>query len=96
MKTLLKTLLRLYLLASLLLSLAFHVSGDYAIIRHRAPFLVCELAFSVVQSDGDGLDQHGNPIGYSFDVVPGERVRTLLIYNPLTNYSDDIIARFDF
>lgn len=90
-----KKLVTLYLLVSLALSTAFHLTGDYAIIRHRFPFTVVELAHVTADTAASGYDHHGNYTGLC-NAQPGDLVNVLMIYNPLSNYSDDIIARFDF
>lgn len=90
-----KTVIRVYVLVSLALSLAFHLTGDYAIIRHRFPFTVLELAHVTADSLSHGRDHHGYFIALD-KALPGSTSNVLMLYNPLNNYSDDIIARFDF
>lgn len=90
-----KTIIRVYVFVSLALSLAFHLTGDYAIIRHRFPFTVLELAHVTADSLSHGHDHHGYYIALD-TTLPGSTVNVLMLYNPLNNYSDDIVARFDF
>ena len=52
---------------------------------------------TVLDDDGNGVDDGGFYICYdNTRFAPGERVRTMCIYNPDTNYIDDIIYRADF
>lgn len=59
---------------------------------------------TVLNDKGDGIitspfvDSYFNYISYSRtnNVKPGDNVFSVFIYNPVTLYSDDIIARFDF
>lgn len=53
----------------------------------------------VVQSwsDGEsgGYDKDGYYIAYNKDVPVGEEVWSVVVYNPLTDYCDDVIAVYD-
>lgn len=50
----------------------------------------------VTDGQGNGKDDLGYYIHYdSKQFFKGERVQTILIYNPDTNYSDDILYRID-
>lgn len=52
---------------------------------------------TVLDDDGNGVDDGGFYICYdNTKFAPGEHVRTMCIYNPDTNYIDDIIYRADF
>jgi hypothetical protein len=90
-----KTIVRVYVIVSLALSLAFHLTGDYTIVRHRFPFIVLEMANVTADSAVHGHDHHGYYVGLR-NAQPGDAVNVLMLYNPLNNYSNDIIARFDF
>ena len=93
-----------YLAGSLAFSVAastLHLTDEGSLIEHRAPFTVFELHGSTVlgtepdgrqygEVDGGGYIGYGNA-GYA----EGTRVWTLCIYNPLTNWFDDIVARYD-
>lgn len=93
-----------YIAGSLAFSVAasaFHLTGEGSLIEHRAPFTVFEFNTSTVlgmepdghvygEVDGGGYIGYGNA-GYA----EGTRVWTLCIYNPLTNWFDDIVARYD-
>lgn len=90
-----------YLIASLLYSAVFSACGDWSIARHRAPFLLVEVVQSTVTEEGpgyaEGIQSNGNPIWYApDDVHPGDHVWHVMVYNPLSNASDDLIARYDF
>ena len=57
---------------------------------------------TVLDKDGNGIitspyvDSYYNYIKYEPDLEVGKEVFSLFIYNPLTLYGDDYIARFDF
>lgn len=56
----------------------------------------------VTTAEGDGTitspfaDDYYNYIKYEEGTPVGSTVFTIYIYNPLTLYSDDVIARYDF
>lgn len=91
----------LYLVVSLALSCC--ISFGFArreIILHRAPFMLVDVACSAVgamRNDGiaEGTDQHGEYIAFTQNERPGDNVLTVLVWNPLSNWCDDIAARFD-
>lgn len=90
-----------YILVSMALSLlvSFGVLR-WEIILHRAPFLLIDVGFSVVEgADAPdskyGYDQHGECVGFGAEVPEGSKVLTLMVYHPLNNYCDDIVQRFD-
>lgn len=47
------------------------------------------------QNDLMPIDDYYNYIGYDKNLM-GKYIYTLCIYNPLNNYCDDIIIRYDF
>ena len=79
------------------------------LIEHRAPFLA--LDFSIVtdtingygwNTDGDletlqfGYTRSGDLVGFwTGDYPEGQNLLTLNVYNPFTNWVDDVSARFD-
>ena len=71
-------------------------------LTHRNGKLIIERIIGVVDdaSNGDGhvLDDEDSYISYNSvsDISKGNVICTYLIYNPDTNYVDDIIARFDY
>lgn len=89
-----------YILISMALSLLVSIGVfRWEIICHRAPFLLVDAGFSKVEGfdapgHAYGYDQHGDYIGFS-DTDAGDRVVSLMVYNPLSNYCDDIAERFD-
>ena len=89
-----KKIITIYAIVSLLLSVAFTATGDYRIVRHRAPFLVVDFAWSTSTGSGHGYDHRGDYIA-SYDLPAGENFLAVMVYNPLNNYCDDIMARFD-
>ena len=69
------------------------------ILEKRNGKIVIEIVDGVVvDGNGNGVDSEGNYISYEAigKVYPGTQVRSYLIYNPCTNYIDDIIERFDY
>lgn len=51
---------------------------------------------SITDHNGNAVDQNGYYIKYdSRKFKKGDDIRTILIYNPSTNYVDDIIYRLD-
>ncbi len=91
----------LYLVISLVLSCCISFGlVRWEIILHRAPFLLVDVTCSTVDAirdDGtpEGTDQHGEYIAFTLDKQPGDNVLTVFIWNPLSTWRDDVIARFD-
>lgn len=91
----------LYLVVSLVLSCCISFGlARRGIILHRVPFLLVDVACSTVEAirdDGiaEGADQHGEYIAFTPDEQPGGHVLTVFVWNPLTIWYDDTIARFD-
>lgn len=77
--------------------------GRQTIFRHRAPFTLIEVDFSTVdgiESDGHiyGHNHLGEYIGFGIDretYPEGLKVVSVMLWNPLNNYSDDIVERYD-
>lgn len=75
----------------------------WEIIEHRAPLLILDVATGTVAGWDEpyehlfGYDQHGGYIGYRYTdgVQEGDKVLTLFLYNPLNNWCDDIMERWD-
>ena len=92
--------LALYIALSLILSACISLGlARWEIISHRAPFLLVDIAVSEVTTprpDGlhDGHDQHGEYIAFE-GLETGDKVLSLMIFNPFTNWPDDISARYD-
>lgn len=77
------------------------ITEDY--ICNRNGKLVIEKFIGIVLNDqGDGrilnTESEYNYICYSSvdNIKPGNIILTYCIYNPDTNYSDDIVARYDY
>ena len=98
----LKTAVLVYLLVSLLLSaLVSFGLARWPIILHRVPFLLVDIAVSRVhsiRSDGvpDGIDQHGEYIAFDDNLAIGTHAVSVFLWNPFTNWCDDILFRYDF
>lgn len=51
---------------------------------------------SITDSSGNAFDQYGYYIKYdSRKFKKGDDIRTILVYNPFSNYVDDVIYRLD-
>lgn len=51
---------------------------------------------SITDHNGNAVDQNGYYIKYdSRKFKKGDYIRTILVYNPLTNYVDDVVYRLD-
>lgn len=90
-----------YILVSMALSLLASVGVfRWEIIEHRAPFVLVDVVFSKVEGNDSpdhrfGHNQHDEYIGFYPDVEIGDKVLSLMVYNPMNNYCDDIVERYD-
>ena len=68
------------------------------ILANRQDKLIIEKCVGIVTDDEkNGSLEDGSYISYAdVDCVKGDTITTYLIYNPDTNYTDDVIKRFDF
>lgn len=68
------------------------------ILANRQGKLIIEKCVGTVTDDEkNGNLEDGSYISYeSVDCTKGDTIVTYLIYNPDTNYTDDVIERFDF
>lgn len=65
-------------------------------ITHRNGKIIIQIVQGTVISDnGDGELDTGGYIKYDADLKQGDRVETVLVYNPATNYTDDVMYRAD-
>lgn len=65
-------------------------------ITHRDGKIIIQVVQGTVISDnGDGELDTGGYIKYDDDLKTGDRVETVLVYNPATNYTDDVMYRAD-
>lgn len=65
-------------------------------ITHRNGKIIIQVVQGTVISDnGDGELDTGGYIKYDADLKQGDRVETVLIYNPATNFDDDMMYRAD-
>ena len=65
-------------------------------ITHRDGKIIIQVVQGTVISDnGDGELDTGVYIKYDDDLKTGDRVETVLVYNPATNYTDDVMYRAD-
>lgn len=94
-----------YAIISLALSIAASTTTaadvHQEIIENRTPYTIAEFNVSkckgIRDSDGVpyGYDQRGEYIAYGEDVQVGDTVVSLLVWNPKTDYDDDIMERYD-
>lgn len=68
------------------------------ILANRQGKLIIEKCIGTVTDDErNGVLNDGSYISYeNVDCTKGDTITTYLIYNPDTNYTDDVIDRFDF
>lgn len=68
------------------------------ILANRQGKLIIEKCVGVVSDDEkNGNLEDGSYISYAdVDCAKGDTITTYLIYNPDTNYTDDVIERFDY
>lgn len=68
------------------------------ILTNRQGKLIIEKCVGTVTDDEkNGSLEDGSYISYeSVDCTKGDTITTYLIYNPETNYTDDVIERFDY
>lgn len=93
MKAILKLVVMIWLAISFALTCFASLDADFCTegggIEHRKGFLVVQLADIKEGENGETVDQWGYPIsGKVGDTA-------IMIFNPLTNYFDDVVARFD-
>ena len=68
------------------------------IIANRQGKLIIEKCVgTVIDDEKNGSLEDGSYISYAdVDCAKGDAITTYLIYNPDTNYTDDVIERFDY
>lgn len=65
-------------------------------ITHKDGKIIIQIVQGTVISDnGDGELDTGGYIKYDADLKQGDRVETVLVYNPATNFDDDVMYRAD-
>ena len=67
------------------------------VIENRNGRIIIEIIdATVLDNDGNGSDQFGFYVKYdSGRFSKGDKVRSVFVYNPDTNYFDDIVCRID-
>ena len=68
------------------------------ILANRQGKLIIEKCVgTVIDDEKNGSLEDGSYISYAdVDCAKGDTITTYLIYNPETNYTDDVIKRFDY
>lgn len=66
-----------------------------AIIHRNGKIIIQVVQGTVISDNGDGELDTGGYIKYDADLKQGDRVETVLVYNPATNYTDDVMYRAD-
>ena len=65
-------------------------------INHRDEKIIIQVVQgTVISGNGDGELDIGGYIKYNADLKRGDRVETVLVYNPATNFDDDVMYRAD-
>ena len=65
-------------------------------IAHRDGKIIIQVVQgTVISGNGDGELDTGGYIKYNADLKQGDRVETVLVYNPATNFDDDVMYRAD-
>lgn len=77
------------------------VSGRFSSIektithRKNKKYIIVEKIVSISAGGRKGYDKYNQLITYNKKVKKGKKIVSYLIYNPKTNYSDDIIFKID-
>ena len=66
-----------------------------AIIHRDGKIIIQVVQGTVISNNGDGELDAGGYIKYDDALKQDDRVETVLIYNPATNYVDDVMYRAD-
>ena len=67
------------------------------ILANRRKLIIEKCVGTVIDDEKNGSLEDGSYISYAdVDCVKGDTITTYLIYNPDTNYTDDVVDRFDF
>ena len=66
-----------------------------AITHKDGKIIIQVVQGTVISGNGDGELDTGGYIKYDADLKQGDRVETVLVYNPATNYADDVMYRAD-
>ena len=66
-----------------------------AIIHRDGKIIIQVVQGTVISDNGDGELDAGGYIKYDADLKQGDRVETVLIYNPATNFDNDVMYRAD-
>ena len=63
--------------------------------RKNKKYVVVEKVVSISNGKGGGFDKDGYYIAYNKKVKKGKKVVSYLVYNPKTNYEDDVVFVID-
>lgn len=67
------------------------------LVNRQGKLIIEKCVGTVLDDEKNGSLEDGSYISYkSVDCTKGDTVITYLIYNPETNYTDDVIERFDY
>lgn len=67
------------------------------LVNRQGKLIIEKCVGTVLDDEKNGSLEDGSYISYkSVDCTKGDSVITYLIYNPDTNYTDDVIERFDY
>lgn len=76
-------------------SQAYYERSADAITHRNGKIIIQVVQGTVISDNGDGELDTGDYIKYDADLKQGDRVETVLVYNPATNYTDDVMYRAD-
>ena len=100
MKLLIK-IITIYLIVSIIASILVSCGIGYnLIIARRFPYLIISASIYTIEGQSHGDDwfsynKQGNSLRYWGDYLIGDKILTILVYNPLNNYYDDYLVRWD-
>lgn len=67
------------------------------LVNRQGKLIIEKCVGTVTDDEKNGSLEDGSYISYeSVDCTKGDTITTYLIYNPETNYTDDVIERFDY
>lgn len=75
---------------------SFELTEDI-LVNRQGKLIIEKCVGTVTDDEKNGSLEDGSYISYAdIDCTKGDTIITYLIYNPETNYTDDVIERFDY
>lgn len=86
-----------YLIACSIVSASYIAGMDREWrINHRAPLMLADVQIITAIDKHTGFNQHGEIVGIgNNDVLAGDKILTVIVYNPLSNWEDDALGVWD-